>query len=116
MLGERWSGLLQCTDGAGEFEGAFASRGVAEHPVCGDRVQLSVQHTGGTIHGVRWRAQACPATTAVAVLAAKVLAGVPVVDAPQRLRAAIAAHGGLGPTERHAETVVLKALAAATGG
>lgn len=115
MLGERWSGLLQCTHGAGEFD-AGASEGVAEHPVCGDRVQLSVQHAGGIIHGVRWRAAACPATTAVAVLAAKVLVDVPVAGAAATLRAAIAAHGGLGPTERHAEAVVLKALATATGG
>lgn len=113
MKGARWSELLQSADGRGELE--RGSQGTAEHPVCGDRVQLSVRHDRGVIHELRWRASACPATTAVAALAAKVLAEVPIAGAEAALRAAISAHGGLEPHERHAEAVVLKALAAATG-
>jgi NifU-like protein involved in Fe-S cluster formation len=107
--------LLERGDGAGECDGAGAASGRAQHPVCGDDVQLSVRVAGARIAELRWRASGCPASMAVAALAAKALPGVAVQDAAHALRAAIAAHGGLAATERHAEALVLRALAAATG-
>jgi nitrogen fixation NifU-like protein len=102
-------------EGAGECTGAGARAGSASHPVCGDEVQLSVRVDGRVIAAARWRASGCPASMAVAALAAQVLPGVDVADAPAVLRAAIAAHGGLAATERHAEALALRALAEATG-
>lgn len=102
-------------EGAGECVGADAVVGTAEHPVCGDQVQLSLRLGNGAIVELRWRAAGCPASMAVAALAAKVLVGVPVAAAPAALRAAIVAHGGLAAAERHAEAMVLRALAQATG-
>jgi NifU-like protein involved in Fe-S cluster formation len=103
-------------DGAGECSGPHAAVGAAEHAVCGDRVQLSVRVERGAIVEARWRADGCPASMAVAALAAVALRGVPVAEAAAALRAAIAAHGGLHAAERHAEQLVLQALARATGG
>ena len=86
---------------------------MAEHAICGDRLQLSVRKEDGTIRAVRWRAAGCPASMAVAALCAKVLVDVPVAAAATALRSAIAAHGGLAAHERHAEGMALRALAAA---
>jgi NifU-like protein involved in Fe-S cluster formation len=115
MVGPALRELLVAGALAGECTGDGVVAGQAEHPVCGDRVQLSLRLAHGTIAEARWRAAGCPASVAVAALAAKVLAGVPIADAPSVLRAAIAAHGGLAAHERHAEAMVLRALAAATG-
>jgi NifU-like protein involved in Fe-S cluster formation len=101
-------------EGAGDCTGAGARAGTAEHAVCGDEVRLHVRVQDATIAELRWRAAGCPASMAVAALAAKVLPGVAVATAPARLRDAIAAHGGLAAAERHAEALVLRALAAAT--
>jgi NifU-like protein involved in Fe-S cluster formation len=108
--------VLQRGTGAGDLDEPGVGRGVASHPVCGDQLQLTVQCRADVVTAVRWRAAACPATTAVAALAAEVLPGVAIAAAPAALRAAIAALGGLGPTERHAEALLLRAFAAATGG
>ena len=105
--------VLVAGEGVGEFSGPGTGQGVADHPVCGDRVQLSVQRDGGTIRTVRWRAAGCPASMAVAALCAKVLVDVPVASAAETLRVAIAGHGGLEAHERHAEAMALRALAAA---
>lgn len=112
MVGPRLREVLQRADGVGECEGPDVVTGAAEHPVCGDRVQLSVQRRDGRVLQLRWRAEGCPATLAVAALAAQVLVDVPAAEVATRLRAAIAAHGGLQAHERHAEAMVLRALAA----
>ena len=115
MVGPALRELLVRGEGAGECTGPGVGRGVAEHPVCGDQVQLSVQVVAGAIADLRWRAAGCPASLAVAALAAKVLVGVPVPGAADALRAAIAGHGGLAAAERHAKALVLHTLTAATG-
>jgi len=107
--------VLARGEGAGECTGAGVVIGVAEHAVCGDQVQLSLRLRDGVVDAVRWRAAGCPASMAVAALAAKVLAGTRIGDVPAVLRAAIAAHGGLANAERHAEALVLRALEQATG-
>jgi nitrogen fixation protein NifU and related proteins len=116
MVGSALRDVLLRGEGAGECTDPGARSGTAEHAVCGDLVQLSVLVAAGRLVDVRWRAAGCPASMAVAALAAKVLVGTPVAAAPQTLHTAIAAHGGLATAEGHAETLVLRALALATGG
>ena len=115
MVAEPLRSVLQRGAGVGECAGAGARRGSAEHAVCGDQVQLSLRVDGEVIAELRWRAAGCPASMAVAALCAATLPGVAVAAAPARLQAAIAAHGGLAAHERHAEALVLRALAAALG-
>lgn len=99
--------------GVGELAGDAVRRGSAEHPVCGDHVELCVRVVEARIDDLRWRASGCPAAMAVAALAAKVLIGSPVAGAASVLHAAIDAHGGLAAHERHAEALIGRALAAA---
>jgi NifU-like protein involved in Fe-S cluster formation len=115
MVGVRLREVLVAGELAGECSGPDVSNGAAEHPVCGDQVQLSLRRSGDVIVEARWRAAGCPASVAVAALAARVLAGVPVAEAAAVLRAAIVAHGGLAAHEGHAEAMALRALAAAIG-
>ncbi|MBL8726894.1 MAG: iron-sulfur cluster assembly scaffold protein [Planctomycetes bacterium] len=105
--------LLLAAEGAGELAGDDVRRGAAEHPVCGDRVEVFVRTRGGRIDELRWRASGCPAAMAVTALAAKVLTGTAAPAAAATLHAAIDAHGGLAVHERHAEALVGRALAAA---
>ena len=107
--------MLEHGRGVGDCSGPDARSGSAEHPVCGDRVQLSLRLADGVIAELRWRAAGCPASMAIAALAAQELTGVVPGAAPAALRAAIAAHGGLAAHERHAEGLVLRALAQACG-
>ena len=113
MVSDGLRQVLLAGEGVGEFTGPDTGQGVAEHPICGDRLQLSVRKQDGTIRAVRWRAAGCPASMAVAALCAKVLVDVPATAAAAVLRSAIAAHGGLAAHERHAEGMALRALAAA---
>lgn len=101
--------------GSGSLTGEGVNVGRAEHPACGDEVVLHVRVAAGTIAELRWQAQACPATTAVAALAAEVLGGVECSGAAQLLRDELTRRGGLAGHERHAEGLVLRALGAATG-
>lgn len=114
MVSERLRAVMLRAAGAGELLGDGVRRGLAEHPVCGDRVQLTLRIAGGRIEDLRWQANGCPAAMAVAALAADTLAGAPLADVAARLRQALADHGGLAAHERHAEGLVLRALAAAT--
>lgn len=100
--------LLERGAGAGEL--ADALRGYAEHPVCGDRMELSVQRVGDVVRAVRWRASGCPASMALAALCAEVLVDVPVDDVERVLREGLAARGGLQRHERHAERMAVGAL------
>lgn len=113
MVGARLREVLLAGAGMGDLAGDGVRLGRAEHPVCGDTVQLAVRRDGDRIVEVKWRAAGCPASMAVAALAASTLANVPVAAAADTLRSAIAAHGGLAAHERHAEAMVLRALAAA---
>ncbi|MBX3463867.1 MAG: iron-sulfur cluster assembly scaffold protein [Planctomycetes bacterium] len=113
MVSARLRQLLLAAEGGGALDGDDVRRGVADHPVCGDRVELSLRLDAGRIESLRWRAQGCPAAMAVAALAAKVLPGAALAAAPATLHAAIADHGGLEPAERHAEGLVVRALQAA---
>ena len=108
--------VLERGFGVGELTGEDVGSGFAEHPICGDRVQLSVQHAGGVVREVRWRADGCPASMAIAALAAEVLVDVSVTDLEDVLHQAIGSHGGLARHEHHAEGVVVRALHEAIGG
>ena len=107
--------VLERGYGAGELTGDDVVSGSAEHPICGDRVQLSVQMAPGLVRAVRWRASGCPASMAIAALAAEVLLDVAVLDLDATLRQAIGKHGGLARHEHHAESMVLRALHEAIG-
>lgn len=113
MVSARLKQLLADAEFAGDLSGDDVRRGAADHPVCGDRVELSVRTAAGRIEAVRWRASGCPASMAVAALAARVLPGTEPARAAAALRSAIAAHGDLEAHERHAEALVARALAAA---
>jgi len=116
MVGAALRDLLGASTRIGACTGVGVRTGNAGHPVCGDEVQLSVRLDAGRFVDVRWRATGCPASMAVAALAADVLVGVAVGAAADVLRQAIARHGGLAAAERHAEALVLRAVAAASGG
>jgi nitrogen fixation NifU-like protein len=107
MVGPRLRAVLQAGVGAGDLTGPGVVTGCAEHPVCGDSCD------DGILRDVRWRAAGCPATTAVAALAAVALPGTPAATAVATLRRALAEHGGLAPAERHAEAMAVRALVAA---
>ncbi|MEC7724045.1 MAG: iron-sulfur cluster assembly scaffold protein [Planctomycetota bacterium] len=113
MVSEALRALLQRGEGVGEIEGA--NTGAAEHPVCGDRMQLSVLVEDGVVRRVCWRASGCPASMAVAALCSEVLVDVPVDDAARALVDGIAARGGLRRHEQHAEKMALRALREALG-
>tara|TARA_R110002072_G_scaffold269079_11_gene428391 strand:- start:57815 stop:58192 length:378 start_codon:yes stop_codon:yes gene_type:complete len=115
MVTEALKAVLERGFGVGEHVGEGVGSGFAEHPICGDRVQLSVQHADGVIHSVRWRADGCPASMAIAALAAEVLVDVPVEDLATALHQAIGSHGGLARHEHHAEAMVIRALREAIG-
>ncbi|MFO1030039.1 MAG: iron-sulfur cluster assembly scaffold protein [Planctomycetota bacterium] len=101
--------------GAGDCEGPDVVRGSAEHPVCGDRVELSLRVRDGVVQELRWRAAGCPAVFAVAALAAEALVAVPTARVADVLHEALAGHGGLASHERHAEAMVGRALRSALG-
>lgn len=110
MVSARLREVLVAGERMGDLEGPDVRVGHAEHPVCGDRVQLSVRRAGDRIVEVKWRAAGCPASMAVAALAARVLVDVAIGEAVAVLRAAIVEYGGLAPHEKHAESMVLRAL------
>ena len=105
--------LMQRGELVGVCDGPEVRTGSAEHGVCGDQVQLSVRCRDGRLLEVRWLAQGCPATLAIAALAARTWTDLPHSEATDALSAAIAGHGGLAAHERHAAALVLRALAAA---
>ena len=119
MVADGLRAVLERGDGSGDLEGDGVAIGSAEHPVCGDHVQLGVRCdvVDGTrvVRAVRWRARGCPASMAVAALCAKVLSDVPVATVDEVVRSAIASHGGLARHERHAEAIALRALHDALG-
>ncbi|MBM4060133.1 MAG: hypothetical protein FJ265_03415 [Planctomycetes bacterium] len=113
MVAGRLREVMLRADGAGRLAGEGVALGSAEHPVCGDHVELSLRLADGRIADLGFLARGCPAATAVAALAVQDLRGSAPAEAPARLRAAIGAAGGLAAHERHAEGLVLRALAQA---
>lgn len=116
MVSPQLRALLERGNGAGAFDGPDVRSGAAEHPVCGDQVELSVQLDGDVVRAVRWRASGCPASMAVAALCAEALRDMPAAECAAALQGAIAAHGGLARHERHAEAMAIRALRAALEG
>jgi NifU-like protein involved in Fe-S cluster formation len=116
MVGERLRAVMLQADGAGELAGDGVRAGRAEHPVCGDRVELTVRASGRRIDDLRWRASGCPACMAVAATARGALVGRDAAEAAAALRRRLAELGDLAAHERHAEALLLRALAAALPG
>jgi len=115
MVSDRLREVMLQAEGAGELLGDGVLRGAATHPVCGDEVQLTLRIADGCIHELRWQASGCPAAMAVAALAPRALIGSSLEQAGAKLHQALAVHGGLAAHERHAEGLLLRALAAAAG-
>lgn len=115
MVSEGLREVLQRGDGVGELDGDGVASGFAEHAICGDQVQLSVRSGSGIVYEVRWRASGCPASMAIAALAAEVLRDIPLKDVETVLHEAITARGGLQRHEHHAEKMVVRALHEALG-
>lgn len=105
--------VMLAAAGAGELAGPGLRHGSAEHPVCGDLVEVDLRCADGRIEELRWRAQGCPATMAVAAAAWPTLRGVPLAEVEATLRARVAALGGLDRIEQHALGMFLRALRAA---
>lgn len=114
----RLDAIAREAPGAGDLVGPGVGTGSAEHPVCGDVVQVQVRCERGRIEALAWRANGCPATVAVAAAAHAALMGAPVaavlgearVEMSRRLADRLAALGGLARHERHAERLFLDAL------
>jgi NifU-like protein involved in Fe-S cluster formation len=112
--------LATKAEGAGRLDANCSgaqriATGRGEHPVCGDEVEVDLLLEGDRIVDLRWRAHGCPATYAVAAAAHRAMSGVAIADAPSILRQALAQLGDLAPTERHAEAMFCRAMAAACG-
>jgi NifU-like protein involved in Fe-S cluster formation len=100
--------------GAGSLAGAGVARGRAEHPVCGDELELDVRVREGVVAELAWRARGCPATLAVAACLHGACVGAAIGDARTRLEAQLGRLGGLAAHERHALELALRCLAQAT--
>ncbi len=100
-------------EGAGELAGAEVRTGEAEHPVCGDVVEVDCRFAEGRILELAWRAQGCPATLAVAASASKALLGRRARDAAGLLAGRLDELGGLDAHEHHAKRLFLLALSRA---
>lgn len=110
MVSDALRARLLAATGAGGLSGPSVQTGSAEHPVCGDRLEVHVRLQGDRIAELGWLAQACPATVAVAATATQALRDTPIASAAARLRGALAELGDLQPAERHAEALFLRAL------
>jgi len=106
--------VMIAAPGAGRLAGVDVRTGRAEHPVCGDEVEVDFDLRDGVVQEFRWRASGCPATTAVAAAAADAWRrGVAVADLPAALQQRLAALGGLARHEHHAVALLLRAVAQA---
>lgn len=118
MVSPQLRALAAKAPGAGRLNeeqvvGARCATGRAEHPVCGDEVEVDLACDAGRIQALAWRARGCPATYAVAAAAHEALVGWVLAGAQDRLRQALAQRGDLGPAERHAEAMFVRAFEAA---
>ncbi|MEO0480202.1 MAG: iron-sulfur cluster assembly scaffold protein [Planctomycetota bacterium] len=107
-MNERLRSCIADAEGAGELEGA--SRGAAEHPVCGDVMQIDVRVADGQVADLAWKAQGCPATMAVASVLSRAWVGKPVGELENSLTQVLDSLGGLKPHERHAQKLALRAF------
>ena len=107
--------VMLAADGAGRLTGDGVSTGSAEHPVCGDRIELDCRIEADTFVEIAWRAEGCPATMAVVAAAPAAWTGQPIAVAEDRLRQRLHALGGLAKTEAHALSMLLRALREAAG-
>lgn len=102
--------VMRAAQGAGELAGDDVARGRAEHPVCGDVVELTWRMRDGVFLESAWRASGCPATLAVAAVAYEILPGLKPAEVGAALHARLEQLGGLGRHEQHAEAMWLRAL------
>ena len=102
--------VMLAAEGCGELVGEGVRRGRAEHPICGDVVEVQVRLHRGRVEELAWRASGCVACMAVAAVSWKALPGGPAQKASGRLRDHLDKLGGLRPFERHAEGLVLRAF------
>lgn len=105
--------LARAAEGAGSLQGPGVRTGRAEHPVCGDELELDLLWQGDRIGDLAWRARGCPATLAVAASLRGAWRDVPITAARSRLVARLAQAGGLAQAEGHAVELAMRALAAA---
>jgi nitrogen fixation NifU-like protein len=105
--------LVRSSPGAGELHGDGVRVGRASHPVCGDEVEVFVRVDGDVVVDFAWRARGCPACVAVAAAAKDAVVGSRVADAARQLAQRVQSLGGLAATERHALTLLDRALAGA---
>lgn len=126
MVSDALRQVMLAADGAGELAVQSASQhsgqnsspesgeevltGRAEHPVCGDLIEVDLRVADGLITDLAWRAEGCPATMAVAAAARRALQGHPLVGAGARLRRRVQDLGGLAKTEQHAIALFERAL------
>jgi NifU-like protein involved in Fe-S cluster formation len=97
------------------LSGASVLSGAAEHPVCGDRLELDCRVELGNVTEFAWRAEGCPATMAVAAAARRAVRGRPVAAAMAALERRVADLGGLARTEQHAIALFRRAWAEVVG-
>ena len=114
MVADALREVMLAADGAGELAGDAVTTGAAEHPICGDVLELDCRVAEGRLVDLAWRATGCPATVAVAA-AAFALRGQPIAKVEASLRSRLHALGGLHPTESHALALFLRAFDQAVG-
>lgn len=108
--------VMLAAEGVGRLEGDAVRSGRAEHPVCGDVVEVDLSLADGRVAELRWRASGCPATTAVCAAAPGALRGLAPADLAAALARRLGQLGGLAPHERHAERLFLDAVRSALAG
>jgi len=102
--------VMLAAEGVGELRGSDVQRGRAEHPICGDVLELTWKERAGVITELAWRAKGCPATLAVAAAGNSALPGRPRAEAARHLHDRLQALGGLASHEQHAAKMYLRAL------
>lgn len=115
MVSDALRRVMLAAEGSGDLAGEGVRGGRAEHPVCGDVVELQVRLLEDRVAEVAWRASGCVACMAVTAAAWQALPGSAASEARFRLREHLDRLGGLQPFERHAENLVLRAFAQAIG-
>jgi NifU-like protein involved in Fe-S cluster formation len=110
VVSEELRALIRAAPGAGELRGAGVVAARAEHPVCGDEVELFVRLAGDQVEDLAWRARGCPACVAVAAAARDAVVGGRLDQAGARLAQRVAALGGLARAEQHALALLDRAL------
>ncbi len=115
MVSKALRALMVSGEGSGELTGSDVLRASAEHPICGDRVQVTLRCADAVITDFAWRAAGCPATLAIVAAAAQIAVGVSRREFASRLHQQLATLGGIDAHEQHAEKMVVRAVEAAFG-